>query len=91
MVDVSTCVEVDSCLQVKLCYKIGSRVGLGKEGGVQVRDVGLMVLRVVQRHYLLGNVGLQRLFCQFSRGSEALQLSHIICIWKFGKFVGGHG
>lgn len=35
--------------------------GLGGEGGVEVGDVGLVVLRVVQLHDLLGDDGLQSL------------------------------
>lgn len=63
VVDVAAAVEVDGWLQCDLLVDV---VGLGRcgqvgQGLVEVRDVGLMVLGVVELHDLLGDAGLERL------------------------------
>ena len=64
MVDVATAVELDLLLQAdQRRHVLGLQGrGLGAQRGVQVRDVGLVVLRVVDFHDLFGDDRFQGLF-----------------------------
>lgn len=61
-------VEFEGGLQGELRRDVGGRGGEGLQGGVEVRDVGLVVLRVVELHDLAGDVGLEGLVGESVRG-----------------------
>lgn len=59
----ATCIKLDSRLKSDLSANIvgGESRGVGGEGVVEVRNVGLVVLRVVQCHDLAGEMRFQSL------------------------------